>query len=102
MVKIIAELRPSSLCAPDPVLGAGQAAPQRQGVVGNDSIPARQVSWDCRYGASKRRSTATTAGSSGSGLDRLGRNPRARRQFRQMRDAADSELDRRGLLWPDP
>ena len=31
----------------------------------------------------------------------MGRNPRARRQFRQMRDAADSELDRRGLLWPD-
>ena len=31
----------------------------------------------------------------------MGRNPRARRQFRQMRDAADFELDRRGLLWPD-
>lgn len=31
----------------------------------------------------------------------MGRNPRARRQFRQMRDAADGELDRRGLLWPD-
>ena len=31
----------------------------------------------------------------------MGRNPRARRQFRQMRDAADAELDRRGLLWPD-
>lgn len=30
----------------------------------------------------------------------MGRNPRARRQFRQMRDAADAELDRRGLLWP--
>lgn len=31
----------------------------------------------------------------------MGRNPRARRQFRQMRDAADAELDQRGLLWPD-
>ena len=31
----------------------------------------------------------------------MGRNPRARRQFRQMRHAADSELDRRRLLWPD-
>lgn len=30
-----------------------------------------------------------------------GRNPRARRQFRRMRDAADAELDRRGLLWPE-
>lgn len=31
----------------------------------------------------------------------MGRNPRARRQFRQMRDAANEELDRRGVLWPD-
>jgi hypothetical protein len=29
------------------------------------------------------------------------RNPRARRLFRQMGDAADAELDRRGLLWPE-
>ena len=29
----------------------------------------------------------------------LGRNPKARHMFRQMREAADEELDRRGLLW---
>lgn len=28
-----------------------------------------------------------------------GRNPKARRLFRQMRQAAEQELDRRGLLW---
>ena len=29
----------------------------------------------------------------------MGRNPKARRLFRQMQEAADEELDRRGLLW---
>jgi hypothetical protein len=27
-----------------------------------------------------------------------GRNPKARRMYRQMREAADAELDRRGLF----
>lgn len=30
-----------------------------------------------------------------------GRNPKARRLYRQMREAADEELDRRGLLWDE-
>ena len=29
----------------------------------------------------------------------MGRNPKARRHFRLMRQAAEEELDRRGLLW---
>lgn len=32
----------------------------------------------------------------------MGRNARARRHFRQMKDAANAELNRRGVLWPEP
>lgn len=34
-----------------------------------------------------------------SGRPGMGRNPKARRMFRQMRQAAEQQLDERGLLW---